>query len=230
MLYFNGLPDYDEMQFMAHYLRAGDDFLDIGANIGTYTLYAASLVSGGRIDAFEPGEKARARLINQIKANDLVNIHVWSYALSNQEGMSQFAVTSDTTNHLVMENEAPMKMSDVYTKRLDDCCSSQVYSMGKIDIEGAEPLALAGAESMLKAQNPPVWLLEVNGCLHHYGYTEEGLSNWLRERGYRMALYDAGTGNLRFPERPWEERPNVLALAEEHLGFVESRLNEKIAS
>ncbi|WP_440997946.1 FkbM family methyltransferase [Arhodomonas sp. SL1] len=223
VLYFNGLPDYDEMRFMADYLRYGDGFLDVGANIGTYTLYAASL-TGGRVDAFEPGEKARQRLAAQVERNGFRDVEVWPYALSDQEGTVRFSVDSDTTNHVVGKTEAPVNVVEVQTRELDKCCGSRSYAMGKIDIEGAEPLALAGAENMLAARNPPVWLLEVNGCLHRYGHTEEGLRDWLAERGYRMAVYDADKGRLRYPQRPWEERPNVLAVAEDCVDHVTTRI------
>jgi hypothetical protein len=45
----------------------------------------------------------------------------------------------------------------------------RVYAMGKMDIEGAEPLAPQGAEWMLKVANPPVWPLEMNGLLRDFG-------------------------------------------------------------
>src|SRR6266542_1227032 len=43
-IYYGGLPDYEEMTFMCRYLRQGDRFIDGGANVGAYTLLAASLV------------------------------------------------------------------------------------------------------------------------------------------------------------------------------------------
>ena len=96
--------------------------------------------------------------------------------------------------------------------------------MGKMDIEGAEPLALQGAERMLKEGNPPVWLLEMNRALRHYGYTEEGLQDWLGERGYDLALYDADKGVLEVPAKPWTVSANVLAVSRVHRKIVLERI------
>jgi hypothetical protein len=55
LIYCSGMPDFHEMRFMKDYLRKGDGFIDVGANIGAYTLLAASLVgSSGRVDSIHP--------------------------------------------------------------------------------------------------------------------------------------------------------------------------------
>lgn len=54
LIYFGGLPDFEEMTFMQRYLRPGDGFIDAGANVGLYTLLAAKLVGPtGAVHAFE---------------------------------------------------------------------------------------------------------------------------------------------------------------------------------
>ena len=59
MIYCHDSPDFHEMNFIRRYLRAGDTFLDIGANIGVYSLLAASRVGpSGRVVAFEPAKQA----------------------------------------------------------------------------------------------------------------------------------------------------------------------------
>ena len=96
--------------------------------------------------------------------------------------------------------------------------------MGKMDIEGAEPLALQGAQRMLGESNPPVWLLEMNGLLRDLGFTEEGLAGWLWERGYDLAVYDADARDLKFFDKPWAGRSNVLAISRPGRDFVLERL------
>ena len=55
IIYFSAFPDFYEMGFMKDYLRPGDNFIDGGANIGLYTILAASLVgNNGKVVAFEP--------------------------------------------------------------------------------------------------------------------------------------------------------------------------------
>jgi predicted methyltransferase len=63
VIYFTPYYDYDEMHFLQRYLRPGDVVIDAGANIGTYTLLAATCVGPtGQVIAFEPAPVAFARL------------------------------------------------------------------------------------------------------------------------------------------------------------------------
>ena len=94
--------------------------------------------------------------------------------------------------------------------------------MGKMDIEGAEPLAFDGAARLLAARNPPVWLLEINGALRAFGWTEAAFRDRLEGAGYRLALYDADDFRLRPADDPWRERDNCLAIAD--MALVERRL------
>jgi FkbM family methyltransferase len=214
VIYCNESPDYHEMHFMRRYLRAGDAVLDVGANIGVYSLLAASCVgASGQVLAFEPGPEARRRLLENIELNALRNVHVHACALGDREGTVEFLDRCDTTNRIRTEEDAGKSTVTVPVVRLDDLVDISC-ALGKMDIEGAEPLALCGAERLLAGANPPVWLIELNGSLHAFGHTEEGFVLWLANRGYDVALYDADRNVLDFQrEKPWLESPNVLAVA-----------------
>src|SRR4029079_6403356 len=70
MIYFNRLPDPAEMTFIKRYLRPGDAFIDAGANVGIYTLFAAQLVGpSGSVIAFEPDPGAADRLRENVDRN-----------------------------------------------------------------------------------------------------------------------------------------------------------------
>jgi FkbM family methyltransferase len=213
VLYCHGLPDYHEMRFMADYLRPGDGFIDVGANIGVYSLFAASLVGrGGRVVAFEPGPRAAARFRENVSVNGLGNIEVREEAVGRAAGSVAFMVDHDTMNRVAaMEGTsarshiAPHRgahtgtVVEVPCVRLDEALAGRSFAMGKMDIGGTEPLALCGAERMLTEANPPVWLLEMNGLLRDFGWTEEGLAAWLAGTGFELAVYDADERRLRFP-------------------------------
>jgi FkbM family methyltransferase len=202
------------MGFMRRYLRQGDAFIDGGANIGVYALLAASLVtSHGRVDAFEPAPKALARLRENVAINALTQVFVHPVALGASAGLVSFLRDCDTTNRIRTDADVEAVVVDVPCARLDEVVGGRRYAMGKLDLEGAELLALQGAERMLASANPPVWLLELNGSLHAYGLREAQFADWLRCRGYDLALYDADHGELRFEPEPWSEMANVLAVA-----------------
>jgi len=214
VIYCKESPDYHEMHFMRRYLRSGDNVLDVGANIGVYSLLAASLVgSTGRVLAFEPGPEANRRLTENIQINQLNNVEVHACALGDRLGVVDFLNQQDTTNRIKTEADAGESVISVPLKRLDDVVKSN-YSLGKMDIEGAEPIALRGAERLLTESNPPVWLLELNGSLHSFGFNETTFSSWLHNQGYEIALYDADRFQLNFTNsQPWKMSSNVLAVA-----------------
>lgn len=228
MLYCACQPDYHEMRFMRHYLRPGDGFIDVGANVGVYTIYAASCVGRhGRIESLEPGPKALARLSENIRLNGL-DVRVHPVAASAEDGRAYFGTGSDTQDRLDVSPNSEFKFNKIEVRcaRLDNLLAGEQYAMGKMDIEGAEPLALVGAGKMLEARNPPVWLLEMNGSLRHYGFTEEGFRDWLSARGYDLALYDSDSRRLEFLATPWTARANVLAIARTQREIVLGRIAE----
>lgn len=65
-----GLHEFEDVGFLIHYLRPDDLFLDIGANVGTYTVMAAG-VTGSSVLAFEPIPTTYARLLSNLRVNSL---------------------------------------------------------------------------------------------------------------------------------------------------------------
>jgi hypothetical protein len=95
-LYFSGLPDYREMQFIRRYLRPGDCFVDVGANIGVYSLLAASIVGpGGMVHAFEPMKRTFERLVENVAMNALRHVQCHRLALSDAAGVVRLTEPGD---------------------------------------------------------------------------------------------------------------------------------------
>jgi FkbM family methyltransferase len=229
VIYCDESPDYHEMLFMRRYLRSGDAVLDVGANIGVYSLLAASLVgSAGRVLAFEPGPEAHSRLTENLRINQLDNVKVHACALGDSVGVVDFLNQCDTTNRMQTTADLGKSLVSVPLLRLDDVVEVDC-ALGKMDIEGAEPLALRGAERLLKEANPPVWLIELNGALHSFGFTESTFSNWLSHQGYELGLYDADQHELSFTHpQPWELSANVFAVARDRKLQVAQRCGARL--
>jgi len=224
-LYAAGYPDWSEMAFIQHYLRTGDGFVDVGANVGVYTLLAASLVGpDGRVASFEPEPKALKRLRENISLNRLNNVEVHPFAVSDKSGTISFDPAAGTTGHMVEGEQDRPGALQASSVRLDDVLPGDGWSMGKMDIEGAEPLALRGAERLLAEMNPPVWLLEVNGCLKRYGFTEEQLWGWLDERQWDVYLYEPAQRRLQPCTTPSSKHHNVLVVARGAFDRVSARV------
>jgi FkbM family methyltransferase len=225
---FSGWPDFNEMSFLWRYLRPGDAFLDVGANIGLYTLLAAACVgASGTIAAFEAAPESLERLRRNLSLNSLKQVQVYPMAVAHEPGELSFSVGQDAMNRVRPDAGSLETTARVQAVRLDDVLPSHLgFAAGKIDIEGFEPLAMRGAIAHLGAANPPVWVLELCNHVRNFGHTEEGFAGWLRAQGFDLGLYDARESRLRFPERPWTERPNVLLIARSHRLEVERRLHD----
>jgi FkbM family methyltransferase len=215
-IYFNGLADFWEMRFIQDYLRPGDAFLDIGANVGVYSLLAATRVGpSGRVDAFEPFERSAKRIEEQTALNGLDQVRVHRYAVSDHNGSADFGLApNDATLHLRRQEESTSTANHVQCIRLDDWPGRRPYVLAKIDIEGVEPLAFRGAEEMLRESNPPVWIMEVAGYSNCYGVGTSELLDSLQRQGYDCMTYDPQARCLLPDPRPWESgRQNVLMVS-----------------
>ncbi|WP_188192437.1 FkbM family methyltransferase [Nonomuraea sp. SYSU D8015] len=226
--YFGRLPDYVEMTFMHRYLRPGDGFIDGGANEGVYTLLAAKLVgSSGEVHAFEAVPLYLARLRGNIRVNHLTMVTVHSAAIGAKPGQMPFVLRGVGSRIQTREDRASdVSTVDVDVVRLDDALPDREWAMGKLDIEGAEHQALAGAEKLLARGEPAVWMLElVDRFLLRFGSTVTEVREWLADYGYDFMYYEPGHNGLVTSPRSNIETPNVLVVSRERRAEVEARLN-----
>lgn len=218
-VWYYGLHDYHAMRFMQLYLRPGDGMLDVGANVGIFTILAASIVGrDAPMDAVEATPATAARLQENVDLNGLVHARVHAVAVSDAPGEVQFALRGeDVLNHIRRDGEPEDGCVVVPAARLDDLTRGRRYALGKMDVEGAELMAMRGALAMLTESNPPVWILEMNGIARRYGLTDDQLAEYLDERGYDLCVFDAESYVLDRRPAPWTRRregnDNVLAIA-----------------
>jgi FkbM family methyltransferase len=151
-------------------IRPGDTVADVGAFRGTYTVIAAALAGPtGRVVAFEP-TAANANVIRtNLALNDLAaRVHIEPAAVSDRMGTAEFFVWGDaSTNALTRQHDASAGIH-VRTVALDEYFARSLPGVLKMDIEGAEILALRGAKRLLAS--PAVILCE----LHPYAWPEFG--------------------------------------------------------
>lgn len=142
-----GLHEFVEMAFLLHLLRPGDLFLDIGANVGSYTVLA-SKVCGARTIAFEPDPEVAVVLSNNIRTNKIDALaSVRRTALGDHSGEIGFTTGLDTTNHVVGPGDDVSQT--VPLARLDDIPEAAAPTLIKLDVEGFEERVLAGAARVL---------------------------------------------------------------------------------
>lgn len=144
---YAGLHELSDMAFVLHFLRPGDLFLDIGANVGTYTVLASG-VARARTWAFEPATATVAHLRRNVALNQidrLVTVH--PFAVGAGEAVIDLTLDRDTMNRVTSGNAGPVQQ--VRQVALDDMLGIETPSMMKVDVEGYEPEVLKGAARML---------------------------------------------------------------------------------
>lgn len=225
--YFGPFTEWDELLFLTRYLRPGDGVIDGGANIGLYSVLAAPIVgTGGRVDAIEATPDIVSRLAENVTINSWRHVHVHHAALASAAGEIEFALGRDVSNHIEFRDVDTRNRPTVTVRAatLDELALG-TYSYGKLDVEGAEFLALSGAGRLLSTHNPPVWQLEVEaGLLKRFGSTPVELLELLKGHGFVVAIYDGDSNELTLVDSPAH---NVLAIATEHLPEVRRRLNAR---
>ncbi len=146
---YYGLAEWRDMAFLLHLLRPNDLFVDVGANIGSYSILAAG-VNGATAISFEPVSETRDRLNENLRINSLLDrVEVHAVGLGSRESQSRFTSHLDAMNRMLEEEEVDANAEIVSVRRLDDVLDGRVPSLIKIDVEGRELTVLAGAARTL---------------------------------------------------------------------------------
>jgi FkbM family methyltransferase len=191
-----------EIGFLEKALRPGDVFVDGGANLGIYTVLASNLVGEtGRVLSFEPGAVTFDRLQQSIDANPVKNVHAHMAALSDKVGQAALYHSQDHfVSYSLAPDEAAADSEMVETLTIDEAIARdglERLDFLKLDVEGAEELALRGAQKSIELWHPLV-LFEsevVPEAPAGEGHEGDGAWRFLEERGYTLGVVDAD-GNL----------------------------------
>jgi FkbM family methyltransferase len=146
-----GLHEFADMAFVMDLLRPGDLFVDVGANVGSYSVLAAG-VCGADVVAVEADPETNAWLSKNIRANgvdDRVQTH--ELAVSSASGTVRFTIGRDATNRVASSEDATTRCVPAIT--LDELLRGRHPTMIKLDLEGHEPDAIAAAERTLASPN-----------------------------------------------------------------------------
>ncbi len=225
---YEGDGERHNLRFMQRYLRVGDAVLDVGANIGQRAIPAARLVgTPGRVDAFEPSPAMRAVLVENIANANLKSVVVVHALMAGQTpGLGRFidGTSKSGRRRPPLPRELANRVLGIEQVRLEKFMGKRRYVLMYLDIAGYELNALRGAEAQLTKANPPALLVAIDPALTDFGATPEILADWLDDRGFELATYDADRNMLDYPQVPWRQRRIVLAIARTARNFVLQRL------
>jgi FkbM family methyltransferase len=182
--------DYEiELQdALAKDLKPGQTFYDVGANAGFFTLLGAKLVGGqGKVVAYEPHPMTAGQIRKQLKLNHVSCAKVIVKAVADQEGEAEFTddISSDMLGLASLRDGKAAATIRVQLTDLDcEVATHGIPDLIKIDIEGAEVMALKGMQDLLSNHSPVIYLelhgedlaVECGEILSGHGYQFELLT------------------------------------------------------
>jgi FkbM family methyltransferase len=194
--YWLGSYEIDKRRLFEKTVPRGGVVFDLGGNVGYYSLLSSILVGPqGRVFAFEPLPRNLDFLRRHLSLNRVENVTVIDAAVADHSGTAFFEENASTSKGRIAE-QASLTVRSV---ALDDLLAAGTLprpDLLKIDIEGAEFLALQGARNLLARHHPTIFLSTHSGKVH-----QECL-RLLGDLGYQLSSLD---------RRPLERSRDILA-------------------
>ncbi|MCL4300776.1 MAG: FkbM family methyltransferase [Anaerolineae bacterium] len=237
-------------------IHEGDVVIDLGANIGYFSLLAASLVGKkGKVYAFEPEPRNYSYLCKNIQLNGYDQVVALQKAVADKAGTLKLYICSyDTGHHTIQQYNGikeyrPDLASDkeesveIEAIRLDDFVKEigRPINVIKMDIEGAEMLALSGMECVIKENEDLSLLVEFFPLLiKEMGQSPEEFARRLLEDfgfdvfvvGHDYSMHNKSINENSPPIHTVEELMSLCNERNDHLNLYlkRSRINSKIGN
>lgn len=194
---YAGLHEFADMSFALHALRADELFVDIGANVGSYTVLAAKAV-GARVICFEPIAATHAALLDNLRLNAIeARVDARRACVGSRPGQVRMTTALDTVNHVLPDGAAATPESDIVDcVRLDDALGGATPRLIKLDVEGYELEVLRGAEHCLSAPELQALIMELNASGDRYARPDAELEQIVRRHGFQRCSYHGLTRRL----------------------------------
>jgi FkbM family methyltransferase len=184
-----GLVEFEDMGFLLHFLRMDDWFIDIGANVGAYSILAAAEIKANVI-AIEPIPSTFKFLEENILINGCINNTVlFNLGIGSKLGQINFTQTLDTVNHVADQDDKDAILVNV--KPLDTLLENYpIPILMKIDVEGYESEVLKGSNNTLSNPKLKALIIELNGSGSRYGIDEKLVHEHLLNFGFKPYQYN----------------------------------------
>ncbi|WP_427875197.1 FkbM family methyltransferase [Flavobacterium sp. MMS24-S5] len=189
------LFDYEESIFVINNLKENDLFVDIGANVGHFSLLAAGMCKANVI-AFEPIPQTFEKLNRNVSLNNLSNIiETVNIGIGKEDAILNFTTNRGVMNSVASGNEA--QVIEIQVKKLDDVLKNKFPVFLKIDVEGYEYFVLQGASEVLSSKSLKFIIIELNFSTSKYGHTNEKIFELLSLHDFVPIEYDTVTKQIK---------------------------------
>ncbi|AWG21474.1 hypothetical protein FFWV33_07960 [Flavobacterium faecale] len=189
-IYFK-LFDYEDSMFLMDHLKPDDLFVDVGANVGHFSLLAAG-VCGANVMAFEPIPTTFLKLKKNSELNALeTKVSLFNLGLGDRNDILKFTKNRDVMNAVALEHELDVLNAQVRT--LDELLTGKTPTFLKIDVEGFEFNVLKGALKTLNSASLKYIIIELNSSSLRYGYSSKEIFDYLTLFNFVPITYDIST-------------------------------------
>jgi FkbM family methyltransferase len=186
-----GLAEFEDMAFVAHFLRPDDVFCDVGANVGVYTIMASGVCGAASI-SIEPIQTTFEKLKQNVHLNYLDQlVRLIHAAVGQEKGSIIMTGDLDTVNHVVIgTKDSSELLCEVPVFTMDDLVSDSIPQLIKIDVEGFEANVIEGAKRTLSSERLMAVIMELNGSGERYGISDEHVHRLMLEHDFSTFRYD----------------------------------------
>ena len=194
-LSINGVYGELDTKIIREEIHEGDIVIDVGANIGYYTLIFAQLVgSSGKVFAFEPEPKNFEILKKNIEINNYQNIVAEQKIVSDKSGIVKlFIAEHGIVGHRINQEKSSQKFIEVESIILDNYIKKlnldNKINFIKIDVEGSEPKVLEGTKEIIQKSNQLKIFTEFNReVVKEYGIEPKEMIDLFYRNGFKIYL------------------------------------------
>jgi FkbM family methyltransferase len=216
LLSINGIYEKFETDLVIDKIKENDVVIDIGANIGYYTLIFAKLVGkNGKVIAFEPDPSNFKLLKKNIQTNGYKNVVLVQKAVSTKNDVLKlFLCDFNYSMHRIYDSKYGEESVDIESVNLDDYLEKNnlfdKVNFVKMDIEGSEISALGGMEKLLNRNSPLTLLTEfAPGAIVDSGNDPTDLPKLLTNCGFK--LYDVKSDDEIIEKTSFDELMSTYA-------------------
>ena len=171
------------MLFLLHFLDMDDRFIDIGANIGSYSILASTII-GCHTLSFEPSVENYKILNFNVQLNNVQStIKLYNYALGDKNESKTIGFKGAMT---YITNNKRLNLQRTVIKKLDNIVA--YANLLKVDVEGYEEFVLKGAKGVLSHPKTNAIIIELAGY-NRYGSSDEKVHNLLIQHNFFPIKY-----------------------------------------